>query len=151
MKKLLLSAIFAVSAFIFTHVFGFLGEALAGAGHGSAILGNLFLSPVYEIKSGAFIAFGPCIWGIVAAFLPWTRNWYASLSIVILLFIAYCGAAWDIAVDVKETGTISFAYELFEKIPEIAIPLVVVYGLMQAIVYWRIISTKPLNSLKEKN
>ena len=101
-----------------------MGVALAGAGHGSPILGYLFLSPTV---GDWHIFFGLFIWAIVGGLLPWLAQWYVSLFATILIAINYLGAANDIKDEINsatiyETGA-HYVFSFFEKIPELAIPL----------------------------
>ena len=95
-----------------------------------------------------FVSCGPYIWALVGLLVPWARCWYISGCILIGIGINYWDAARDIASDLHETGTTQFVYRLFEQLPEIAIPLVGIYVVIQMAVFWWIIAVKPWRSLR---
>ena len=80
----------AVLGLFFSYFIGFFGMGLAGAGHGTAFFALVFWAPA---PLGAFI------WPLVAAALPWTRNYLVAGVISGLLLLNYVSA---IAVIINE-------------------------------------------------
>jgi hypothetical protein len=139
-KRIYLSVVLAVLALVIAKALGFVGMALAGAGHGSEVLGFLFLSPIVHSSKYPYVALGPYIWASVGALIPWVSNWHIKIATIILIVANYLGAARDISASIDETGTPFFAYQLFARIPQVAFPFVVTYVVFQVIVFRRIIA-----------
>lgn len=140
-KKLFLSLVVAVLAFFLAKAMGFAGMALAGAGHGSDVLGFLFLSPTYNGKGDGFVCFGPYIWAIVGGLFFWTAKKYVSVCIIIMIWINYIGAAKDIANDINDAGTTSYVFRSVNSFPMFAVLLIATYFVMQLAVYSKIVKS----------
>jgi hypothetical protein len=141
-KKLSLSVLFAIVGFIGSYVLGVLGFALSGAGHGSAVLGYLFISPNCKFNCHSYIAIGPIIWATVGALIPWLHHWHFKLLTVLLVAASYYSAHQEIAADLRETGTSYYVRKIFQQVPGISIPLVLVYVAMQLFIFWKLVTTK---------
>jgi hypothetical protein len=135
--------------FWLTKGLGFIGTALAGAGHGSDVLGLLFLSPTYHSHDDVWILFGPYIWAIIAGLMLWTSQKWVCVSIIVMTGISYVGASFDIISDLRETGTPVYLIRTIQDMPMIAMPLIIVYLVMQVVVYWRIVKSLR-KSVREK-
>jgi hypothetical protein len=141
-KRLWVSVVLAVLALTIAKALGFLGMALAGAGHGSEVLGFLFLSPILHFSKYPYVPLGPYIWATIGAFLPWLSNWQIKCTTIVLIAVNYLGDAKDITANINETGTVFFAYQLFVRIPQVAFPFAIIYITIQVIVFWRIVAVE---------
>ena len=149
-KKVLFSVIFATTIFYAAKVLGFIGMALAGAGHGSAVLGYPFLSPIYNCKGDTLYCFGPYLWAIAGASLPWTSRWYVGVLLIVVVGINFFGAVKDITHDLSDTGTAHYALSVFQIVPGIAIPIAAVYLSTMVYIFWKFMYLKLLHS-SERN
>jgi hypothetical protein len=146
--RMLFSVALAIAAYLVVLLFGFLGFALVGAGHGSGIFGYLFYSPVIG-SQGSHFCLGLVIWPAVGLLLPWARSLIVSCLVLILLGFSYYGIFQDMMADISETGTTSYAIKVMKSTPDLVFLIVSVFALMQiailgSLVYLRI--SKPKNT-----
>jgi small-conductance mechanosensitive channel len=128
--RVLLSMVLAISAYLIAQLFGFLGFALIGAGHGSGIFGYLFYSPVVG-GHGSYLYLGLIIWPSIGILLPWARNPLVSCVILILLGCDYFGLIRNISADITEAGTASYAINLMKQTPDLAGVIICAFVLCQ--------------------
>jgi len=148
--RILFSVALAAAAFLVALLFGFLGFALAGVGHGSGIFGYLFFSPVIG-GNGSYFCFGLIIWPVVGLLLPWARDIIVSCLVLILLGFSYYGIFQDVMADISETGTTSYAVKVMNTMLGLVFTIVSVFVLMQiailvSLVYLRISKPKNIRS-----
>lgn len=149
--RIMISVALAAAAFLVALLFGFLGFALAGAGHGSGIFGYLFYSPVVG-GNGSYFSFGLVIWPVIGLLLPWARNLIVSCLILILLGVRYYGIIQDMMADISETGMTSYAVKVVKTMPDLVFLIVSVFALMQitilgSLIYLRISKPKKTRSI----
>ena len=145
--RIAMSVILAVVAYLIARLFGYLGFALIGAGHGSGVFGYLFYSPVVGIP-GAHHYLGLVIWPCIGFLLPWSRSIVASCLILLLMGICYCGLARDIFADFRESGTTSYAEKVIKEVPDIVCVIVSVYVLIQIAIIGSLIYFRTRKSAK---
>jgi hypothetical protein len=136
--RIMFSVALATAMFLIALPFGFLGFALAGAGHGSGIFGYLFFSPVIG-GQGSYFYLGLIIWPVIGLLLPWARNLFVSSLVLILLGFSYYGIFQDMMADISETGTTSYAVKVMKTMPDLVFLIVSVFVLMQIAILGRLI------------
>ena len=145
-SRMLFSVALAMSAYLLAQVFGFLGAVLIGAGHGSAVFGYLFFSPIVGF-TGRHIYFGLVLWPAIGFLLPWSRKSIVSCLVLILLGIIYFGIIQDITTEINEAGTTSYAVKVWKTFPGLVALIVSVFGLMQMAIWGSLIylrASKPI-------
>jgi hypothetical protein len=145
-SRIMLSIALAGTAYLIAFLFGFLGFALAGAGHGSGIFGYLFYSPVIG-GQGSYFCLGLIIWPIIGVLIPWARSLIVSGLVLTLLGCSYCGIIRDMLGDINETGTTSYAIKVMKTMPDVVFLIIFVFVLMQiaiaiGLIYFRISKPK---------
>ena len=133
-NRLVLSFSLAVTAYLVTWLFGFLGSALIGAGHGSGVLGYLFFSPVVKM-AGHYVYLGLLFWPLIGFMIPWSRNIFISAAIIIVSGICYCGIVRDISADMISAGTTSYFFKVYKDLPDLVALIILAFFVMQASIW----------------
>ena len=145
--RTMISVVVAMLFYVIAQLFGFLGFALAGAGHGSGIFGYLFFSPVIG-TAGHHIYLGLVLWPAIGFLLPWSKNLIVCCLVLILLGFIYFGIFRDMAADVNEAGTTSYAVKVIKTVPDLVSLIISVFVMMQIAIFGNLIYlliSKPCN------